>query len=113
MQVFKALSGAPSVFKNLSLEVNGMRAVLDMLKEDLEAKIVPKNDEHNLLSLGIGCDAVLKDATTVLEKHKSLGSKSKRALDRMEFVMEDIENLRTRIVAHTTLLTAFQTSVLR
>ncbi|MCJ1244035.1 hypothetical protein MMC30_001232 [Trapelia coarctata] len=54
-----------------------------------------------------GSKDVLHDLDALLKKYESLGTKSQRTWDRVGFGMQDVTNLRLKLISQTTLLDAF------
>ena len=54
-----------------------------------------------------GCEKVLVDLQSLVEKYESLGTQSKRTWDRMGWGNEDVADIRARLTSNISLLTAF------
>ena len=97
-----------------------MTAVLRLVGESVEEnrKSAPDNklpdaDERDLERLANGCKEILDELQILLDKYKSLGTHSKKAIHRARFALEEVELLRSRLMSQTTMLTAFQTGLQR
>jgi hypothetical protein len=89
-----------------------MHTALQLVKEDLEQQDVPPALERGLLSIEVTCEAVLGDAQKLVEKYKGLGAvQSQRVIDRAGLAMQDVADLRSRLISATSLLTAFHTTI--
>ena len=81
-----------------------------MLKESEETLFthpLPPARAERLKVIKDGCDAVLADLQTLVNKYESLGTKSKQTWDRINWGNEDIAEIRARLTSNITMLTAF------
>ena len=81
-----------------------------MLKESEETLFthaLPPARAERLKVIKDGCDTVLADLQTLVNKYESLGTKSKQTWDRMKWGNEDIAEIRARLTSNITMLTAF------
>lgn len=81
-----------------------------MLKESEETLFthpLPPARAERLKVIKDGCDAVLADLQTLVNKYESLGTKSKQTWVRMKWGNEDIAEIRARLTSNITMLTAF------
>jgi hypothetical protein len=83
--------------------------------EDLPGQELNSQQTTELHDIAEGCRNVLAKLNETLEKYqeldsdpKTFGRKARRVWKRLEFEPEDITELRSRIVANTTLLNALQ-----
>ncbi len=106
---------APGSFDNVSIEVLSLHAVLKEGEETLFIRPLPTERAERLKVIKEGCDKVLVDLRSLVEKYESLGTQSKRTWDRMRWSSEDIAEIRARLTSNVSLLAAFistsQTSV--
>jgi hypothetical protein len=105
--VYKSCRDAPGSFKNISLEVLSLHAVIKEAEETLSEQPFPTSKQEGLATVTTGCKAVLRDLQALVEKYESLGSQSKRTWDRLKWGSNDIAELRARLTSTTVLLTAF------
>ena len=94
-------------FRNISVEVLSLHAVLKESEETLLVPPPPPASEARLRVVLEGCSQVLNDLQSLVKKYESLGSKSKVTWDRMKWGKEDIAEIRARLTSNVTLLTAF------
>jgi hypothetical protein len=106
-RVYKSYKDAPEHFKNISLEVLSLHAVLREVEENISAQTLPVTRQANLQTIGDGCRNVLEDLQSLVDRYESLGTQSKRTWDRMKWGHESIAELRSRLTSNTVLLTAF------
>ena len=81
-----------------------------MLKEGEESLFthpLPPIRAERLKLINEGCEKVLVDLQTLVEKYESLGTQSKRTWDRMKWGKEDLAEIRARLTSNVSLLTAF------
>lgn len=84
-----------------------MHAVLKEGEETLFTRPLPPARAERLKLIKDGCDRVLVDLQSLVEKYESLGTQSKRTWDRMRWGNEDIAEIRARLTSNMTVLTAF------
>ncbi len=68
---------------------------------------------ENIINLGQGCLDCLLDLEALLRKHHSLGTKTKRGIERLGWEKEKVSDMRQRLIANTGLLNAFNISLTR
>ena len=84
-----------------------MHAVLKEGEETLFTRPLPPARAERLKLIKDGCDRVLVDLQSLVEKYESLGTQTKRTWDRMRWGNEDIAEIRARLTSNITVLTAF------
>lgn len=105
--VFKSCKAAPESFGNISVEVLSLHAVLKEGEETLFVRPLPPARAERLSVIKDGCDKVLVDLQSLVQKYQSLGTQSKRTWDRMKWGNEGIAEIRARLTSNATMLTAF------
>jgi hypothetical protein len=110
--VYNACQSAPREFKALSEEVEALYIVLESVKRVvLDAGLdASRTDDLNRVSQG--CITVLTELDALMNKYRSLGS-SGRTWDKLRWGQEKIEPLRGRLVSNISLLTAFNSSLMK
>lgn len=99
--------GSSESFRNISLEVLSLHAVLQELGENLHGQTLQHSLQVGLERVARGCQVVLKDLQGLLDKHEGLGTRRKRLWNRVGWGLKDVKGLRSRLISNTTLLTAF------
>ena len=105
--VYKCCKGAPESFKHITMEVMALHAVLQETHECLSPCPRPSSKQASFGAIIQGCEEVLTDLQTLLNKYKSLGTQSKRTWDRMGWGTNDIGELRARLTSTIGLLNAY------
>lgn len=112
--IYKACKESGDDFKKLSSEVASLHVVLKESEEYIEEYTdLPASRKNRLKILTDGCDGVLKDLEKLLKSYESLGTQSQRTWDRMRFGLEDLADIRSRLISQITLLTAFNSILIR
>ncbi|KAL8754606.1 MAG: hypothetical protein Q9199_004217 [Rusavskia elegans] len=104
---YKSCKEALESFANVSLEVLSLHAIVKEFGDSLTRNTLPSFQLAGLKSLTEGCRKVLDDLQIIIDRHHSLGSKSKRTWDRLAWGKESINELRSRMISNTLLLNAF------
>lgn len=84
-----------------------MHAVLKEGEEIFFVHPLPTARAERLNTIKEGCEKVLVDLQSLVEKYESLGTQSKRTWDRMGWGNEDVADIRARLTSNISLLTAF------
>lgn len=112
-KVFKSCKDSSEDFRNLSNEVVSLHVVLKETQELILENDLDSEQASHLGHLKDGCQKVLEDLQSLLERYKSLGMKSQRTWDRMKWGTEGIANVRTRLISNTTMLSAYNTTMVK
>lgn len=60
-----------------------------------------------------GCQGTLDGLKAIVVRYESLGTQAQRAWDRARFGLKDLSEIRQRLVSSLTLLTAFNTAMIK
>ena len=112
-QIYKACKDSSDDFKNLSNEVASLHIVLKESFEHLQEEDLDLERQKSLVGIGQGCEDVLKDIESRLDKYESLGTQSQRTWDRMQFGLEDTSKLKDRLLRSTTMLSGINSAITR
>lgn len=112
-ELYKACKDSSDEFKRISQEVASLHVVIKETEEYLsESKgLSSPTREQRLATLIEGCDEVLKTLKRLLDGYDTLGTQAQRTWDRMRWGLEDLAEVRSKIISNTTLLTAFNTQL--
>lgn len=110
-KVFKSCKEASDSFKNVSSEVVSMHVVLKETEDIVAEGDLGRERTIQLQHVADGCQAVLKDLDQLLDRYKSLGTKSQRTWDRMKWGHENISEIRSRLISNTTLLSTYNATM--
>jgi hypothetical protein len=102
--VYKSCKAAPESFANISGEVLSLHAVVKEAEETVFAQPLSPEKQDRLKVVGDGCQHVLEDLQSLVDKYQRLGTQSRRTWDRMRWYAEDIVELRSRLTSNTILL---------
>lgn len=101
-------------FKRLSNEVASLHVVLKETEDYVhEFTDFDTSRNYRLKILTDGCNDILKDLEKLLNSYESLGTQAQRTWDRMRFGLEDLTDMRSRLVSQATLLTAFNSTLIK
>lgn len=98
---------APEGFNDISQEVLYLHTVLRGIEEKYSGALFSATQQSRLENIRNGCGAVLENLQATLDKHKSLGKKSKRTWDRLGWGSNEIAELQSRLNSYTSLMIAF------
>ena len=108
IKVYTAYKDAPDIYGNISDEVAGLQVLIDKVEQQFQSTTISSNDRRNGQKILKGCQSVLEDLNSRVEKYKSLASTNKKLFfKRVKLGMEDIPTLRARLISNTTLLSSF------
>ncbi|KAK3897205.1 potassium channel AKT1 [Staphylotrichum tortipilum] len=111
-KLYKACKDAPADFARLSSEILSLHAVLSETHDFLSENPALDTSRRNRLSiLCEGCEGVLADLDALYNRYDSLPTQSQRAWDRIKFGLQDVSQIRERLVSSATLLTAWNSAM--
>ncbi|KAI1769432.1 hypothetical protein GGR53DRAFT_158260 [Hypoxylon sp. FL1150] len=111
-KVYKSCKESGDNFKRLSNEVASLHVVLKETEDYItEFSDLDTSRKNRLTILTDGCNATLEDLDKLLGSYERLGTQAQRTWDRMRFGLEDLADIRSRLVSNATLLTAFNSSL--
>ena len=105
--VYKRCKESPGVYAQLAGEVSSLHSVLKETEELVRQQTLSKRQRDRLLPCQKGCETVLRELDALITKYESLGTNSKRAIDRMGMANKDANEIRQRLIANVTMLNAF------
>ncbi|KAI0449109.1 hypothetical protein F5B21DRAFT_495495 [Xylaria acuta] len=113
-RVYKACKESGENFQRLSSEVASLHVVLketeDYLSEEVRDLDISRVNRLRILT--DGCHDTLKDLEKLIRSYENLGTQAQRAWDRFRFGLQDLTDIRSRLVSNVTLLTAFNASLI-
>ena len=112
-QVYKSCKDSSDDFKTIANDVVSLHIVLKEIEEQYKEQTLERNQQVHLAKLTQNTRNVLKDLEALLEKYDSLGTQSQRTWDRMRWGLEDINKLKERLTSSTTMLSIFNSSLIR
>ncbi|KAJ3890783.1 hypothetical protein GG344DRAFT_48699 [Lentinula edodes] len=111
--IYKSCKDSGDDFKRLSNEVASLHVVLKETEDYVhEFPDFDTSRSYRLKILTDGCNDILKDLEKLLNSYESLGTQAQRTWDRMRFGLEDLTDVRSRLVSQATLLTAFNSTLI-
>ncbi|KAJ3863593.1 hypothetical protein EV359DRAFT_82217 [Lentinula novae-zelandiae] len=111
--IYKSCKDSGDDFKRLSNEVASLHVVLKETEDYVhEFTDFDTSRSYRLKILTDGCNDILKDLEKLLNSYESLGTQAQRTWDRMRFGLEDLTDMRSRLVSQATLLTAFNSTLI-
>ncbi|KAI1345387.1 hypothetical protein F5Y01DRAFT_320818 [Xylaria sp. FL0043] len=112
-RVYKACKDSGESFQRLSGEVASLHVVLKETEDYLgEFHDLDVSRVNRLQILTTGCHDTLKDLERLMRSYDNLGTQVQRTWDRFRFGLQDLTDIRSRIVSNVTLLTAFNSSLI-
>ena len=105
--VYKSCIDAPASFGNIAQEVIALEVVIRQFSEAFEWQELSDLEKRRLEIIGKGCEDVLRDLQTLVNKYDSLGLNAKLSFDRLKWAAAPVDELRTRLISNTTILSAF------
>ena len=108
VKVYTAYKDAPDSYKHISQEVKSLQILIDKAVPHVERMTLGNNRRQEGQEALKGCQSILEDLNSLIEKYKSLAS-ANRALvfQKVKLGTEDIATLRSRLISSTGLLNGF------
>ena len=88
-----------------------LHAVLTTSQQLLGSATLSVEQSTNLVTIGDGCYSTLKHVEKQLSRYDSLGSRNIRLRHRFRWSVEKVAEVRMRIISHTAMLAAFNSSL--
>ena len=108
VQVYSVYKDAPDDYKHISEEVRSLQTIVDGAVKHLKNGALSDSKRQEGQEALQGCQSILEDLNSLIEKYKSLESTDKKqVLKRIKLGTEDIMTLRQRLMSNTLLLTNF------
>lgn len=99
-------------FRRLATEAASLHVVLKETEVYLnEHQELDPSRKNRLQILTNGCRETLDDLRKLLKKYESLGTQAQRTWDRLRIGLEDLADVRSRLVSNVTMLTAFNSTL--
>lgn len=110
--VYLTCKEASDDFRRLATEVASLHVVLKETEVYMNEYTELDTSRRNRLEiLTSGCRGTLEDLEELLKSYSSLGTQAQRTWDRMRFGLEDLADVRSRLVSNVTMLTAFNSTL--
>lgn len=111
-KLYKNCKESSIEFKRISSEVASLHVIIKETEEYIqETQGLSQSRCARLTILIDGCRDVLVELEELLNSYESLGTQQQRTWERMKWGLEDLADVRSRIISNTTLLTAFTCSL--
>jgi len=111
-KIYRACKDSATDFQTISGEVISLHIVLKETKHlTAECGKLDAEREADLVQIGNGCREVLEDLESHLARYDRLGTQQQRTWDWMRFGLDDISEIRARLISHTGMLTALNTII--
>ena len=108
LKVYTAYKNAPDDYRDIADEVQSLHVIINKAAQHFESTTLSKNSWQEGQVVLQGCQNVLEDLDSLIEKYNSLASAgSGQVLKRIKLGTEDIAMLRARLTSNTTLLSSF------
>lgn len=111
-KTYKTCKGSSDEFKRIASEVASLHCVLKETEEllDEDSGLSPSRRARLTVILETSSE-VLSDLSGQLTKYESLGTHSQRTWDRLRWGLEDVSDVRSRLISVCTMLAAFNSSL--
>ena len=107
-KVYTAYKDAPDEYKHIAEEVDSLQGMINKAVHYFESTALSDHDRQQGQSALRGCQSVLEDLISLIEKYKSLAStNTSQILQRVKLGTEDITALRARLTSNALLLNGF------
>lgn len=107
-KVYAAYKGAPDDYNHVAEEVNSLQSMINKAVQHFESTTLSDHDRQEGQKALKGCQSVLGDLNSLLEKYNSLAStNTSQVFKRVKLGTEDIATLRARLATNAILLSSF------
>ena len=107
-RVYTAYKDAPDDCKYISEEVATLQILIDKVAQHFKSSTLSSDTCHHGQKVLQGCQRVLQDLYSLIEKHRRLASNVKGlVLTGVKLGKEDITTLQVRLISNTGLLNGF------
>lgn len=111
-KLYKNCKESSAEFNRISSEVASLHVVIKETEEYVsETEGLSPSRDARLTILIDGCKEVLTELESLLNNYESLGTQAQRSWDRVRWGLEELADVRSRIISNTSLLTAFNSSL--
>lgn len=111
-KLYKSCKESSTEFRRISSEVASLHVVIKETEEYVkETQGLSPTRDARLHILIDGCKDVMTQLEILLNNYERLGTQAQRSWDRMRWGLEELADVRSRIITNTTLLTAFNSSL--
>lgn len=111
-KLYKNCKESSAEFNRMSGEVASLHVVIKETEEYVaETQGLSPSRDARLTILIDGCKEVLAELESLLNTYESLGTQAQRSWDRVRWGLEELADVRSRIISNTSLLTAFNSSL--
>jgi len=112
--LYRGCRDSSDEFKRISQEVASLHVVIKETEDQFtESQGLSPTRDYRLAVLLEGTNDVLQELKKLLDSYDSLGTQAQRTWDRMRWGMEDLADVRSRLISNTTLITAFNSALAR
>ena len=106
-KVYTAYKDAPNDYKHVAEEVKSLQIIINTAAQHFESTTLSGNNRQDGQEVLKGCQSVLEDLNSLIQKYNSLASNSTNTIQRVMLSTEDIATLRSRLTSNTTLLSSY------
>ena len=103
VKVYTAYKDAPDNYKHIAEEVNSLQVMINKAVEHFKGTTLSNNDRQEGQKVLKGCESVLGDLNSLIERYKY----TNQAFQRVKLGTEDVATLRARLTSNATLLSSF------
>ena len=108
VKVYTAYNDAPDEYKHIAEEVKSLQIMINKATQHFESTTLSDNDRQEGQEVLKGCQSVLRDLNSLIEKYNSLAMANKsQVFKRVQLGTEDVTALRVRLATNATLLSSF------
>ena len=107
-KVYTAYKEAPNEYRHISEEVRSLQVIIDKALGHFESDSLRNNDWQEGLEVLNGCQSVLEDLYSLMEKYNTLAAaNASQVFEEVKLDTEDIATLELRLISNTDQLEGF------
>ncbi|KAJ6510478.1 hypothetical protein C8R45DRAFT_1050271 [Mycena sanguinolenta] len=112
--LYKSCKESSEDFRKMTIELNGLHTILYEMKDFMEehGDELEHSRRNRLTMLMDGCKSSLQELHDLYTRYESLSTQRQRTWDRMRFGLQNLADVRQRIISSTTALNSFTTTLI-
>lgn len=100
-------------FKQVQNELGSLLAVLETTEDNSNEAHFDDDQQAHLCTLSQNCHQVLQDLQRLKARFDSMGTKTQPTWERMGWGIDDLADIRLRLISYTGMLNVFNSNIMK